>query len=131
VTPLAPREAGTGTPYDEALGLALERGAREARVPLERGVYGGLLGPAYETVAEVRMLAWMGTDAVGMSTVCEALAAHAAGARVTAISCITNHAAGIGAVPPSHAEVIAAGQEAAQRFSRLLELSVPHLAAAC
>ena len=93
-------------------------------------MYAGLLGPAYETPAEIRMLARMGVDAVGMSTVCEALAARAAGMRVAGISCITNLAAGIGARPPSHAEVLAAGKAAAERFTRLLDRSVPRLEAA-
>lgn len=131
VTPLERREAGSVAPYDEALGLALDAAAGDAGVALECGVYAGLPGPSYETPAEIRMLRWMGADAVGMSTVCEALAARAAGLRVAAISCITNLAAGIGASPPSHDEVLAAGREAAGRFTRLLERAVPRLAAAC
>jgi purine-nucleoside phosphorylase len=84
-TPLAREEAGGGRVYDEALGAALERGAVDAGVALESGVYAGLLGPSYETPAEIRMLGWMGADAVGMSTVAEALAGRAAGGRVAAV----------------------------------------------
>lgn len=128
-TPLEKRESGSGSPYDEDFGRALESGAEEAHVDLQRGVYAGLPGPAYETPAEIRMLAWMGADAVGMSTVAEALAARACSARVAAISCITNQAAGITGERLSHAEVVAAGHEASQRFCNVLEMSVPHLAA--
>lgn len=128
-TPLARGERGEGPPYDRALGAALERGARDAGVELERGVYAALPGPSYETPAEIRMLAWIGADAVGMSTVLEALAARAAGARVAAVSCLTNLAAGIGGSRPNHEEVVAEGRAAAERFGRLLERSMPHLAA--
>jgi purine-nucleoside phosphorylase len=128
-TPLAPAEAGCGAPYDAELGAALDRGAADADVALESGVYAGLLGPSYETPAEIRMLAWMGADAVGMSTVAEALAARAAGARVAAISCITNLAAGLNDERLSHAEVVETGRAAAGSFARVLERSIPHLAA--
>ncbi|MBI5365303.1 MAG: purine-nucleoside phosphorylase [Planctomycetes bacterium] len=126
--PLLPRERGSGTPYDAEFGAALTKGAKEARVPLEAGVYAGLLGPTYETPAEIRMLRWAGADAVGMSTVAEAMTARAAGMKVAAVSCITNLAAGISKEPLSHAEVMAAGKAVATRFCKLLEKSVPHLA---
>ena len=128
--PLHPRERASGTPYDAEFGAALARGAKEARVPLEEGVYAGLLGPAYETPAEIRMLRWAGADAVGMSTVAEAMAACASGMKVAAVSCITNLAAGITKEPLSHSEVVAAGRAVATRFCKLLETSVPHLAEA-
>jgi purine-nucleoside phosphorylase len=126
-TPLAASEAGLGSPYDEGLGEALERGARDADVALERGVYAGLVGPSYETPAEIRMLDWMGADAVGMSTVCEAQAGRAAGMRVAGISCIANHAAGIATRPLLHTEVLEAAAAVAERFARLLEHAIPHL----
>ncbi|MGB3052619.1 MAG: purine-nucleoside phosphorylase [Polyangiales bacterium] len=81
---------------DVAAGLGFE---------LRRGVYAGLLGPAYETPAEVRMLRTLGADAVGMSTVLEVLAARHMGLRVLGISCISNLAAGISKGPLSHEEV--------------------------
>lgn len=126
-SPLLCAERGAGNPYAPELSAALEAGARDAGVDLVHGVYGGLLGPTYETPAEIRMLRWMGVDAVGMSTVAEALAAHAAGARVAAISCITNHAAGITGEKLSHDEVIETGKAAADRFCALLTAAVPHL----
>ncbi len=77
-----------------------------------RGVYAGLLGPSYETPAEVRMLQRLGADAVGMSTVHEAIALHAMGAEVAGMSLITNLAAGIAPAPLAHADVVAAGLQA-------------------
>jgi purine-nucleoside phosphorylase len=129
-TPLVTGEGGYGSPYDEALGSALDEAAVEAGVALERGVYAGLPGPSYETPAEIRLLRTLGADAVGMSTVLEALAGHAAGLRVVAISLITNPAAGLSRGPLSHAEVVAAGAAAGERFGALLAAAVPRLAAA-
>lgn len=128
-TPLSERERGLGSPYDARLGAALTRGAEEAGVALLEGVYAGLRGPSYETPAEIRTLRWMGASAVGMSTVAEALAAHAAGAHVAAISCITNYAAGVSERPLAHDEVLDVGRQAAGRFGALLEHSLPHIAA--
>ncbi len=126
-TPLLPGEERVANPYDPALGAALDAAARAAGVPLERGVYAGVLGPSYETPAEIRWLAEFGADAVGMSTVCEAQAARAEGLRVAAISCITNPAAGLAAGPLHHEEVVAVGKQAAQRFCDLLAAAVPLL----
>jgi purine-nucleoside phosphorylase len=117
----AAEKRGCGSPWDAAAGRALDSAARAAGVALESGVYGGLLGPAYETPAEIRWLRAIGVDAVGMSTIAEALAAHAAGMRVAGVSCITNLAAGLSAAPPAHAEVLAAGERAAGAFGLLLE----------
>jgi purine-nucleoside phosphorylase len=129
-TPLARHERGSGPVWDEALGRALERGARAAGVALESGVYAGLSGPAYETPAEIRMLRTFGADAVGMSTVAEALAARAAGLRVAGVSCITNFAAGLADAPLAHADVLEVGRRSAREFCNLLERAVPELAAA-
>lgn len=93
--------------------------ARAVDPTLQDGVYAGLTGPAYETPAEIRMLETMGADLVGMSTVHEAIAAHALGARVLGISVVTNRAAGKGA-KLDHAEVQRAGARAAERMESLL-----------
>ncbi len=90
-----------------------------------QGIYAGLLGPGYETPAEIQMLKTMGASAVGMSTVLEASALNAMGAKVVGLSLISNMAAGIadtsaGPVPLNHGEVLAAGQAAASRMTRLL-----------
>lgn len=127
VSPLRAEERGFGTPYDPELGAVLDEAARAAGVTLEKGVYAGLTGPSYETPAEIRRLSDLGADAVGMSTVAEALAAHAAGMRVTGISCITNLAAGLGEGVLNHEEVIATGHATSEKFADLLEAALPHL----
>ncbi|HKQ71265.1 MAG TPA: purine-nucleoside phosphorylase, partial [Polyangiaceae bacterium] len=85
--------------YDPRLGELAHAAARELGVELKEGVYAGLLGPSYETPAEIRMLRTLGADAVGMSTVLEVIALRQLGVRVAAISCITNLAAGISPTP--------------------------------
>lgn len=102
--------------YDEEL-RAL---ARSVDGELQERVYAGLRGPAYETPAEVAMLATLGADLVGMSTVLEAITARAAGARVLGISIVTNLAAGVSPTPLSHDEVAEAGRRAAPRLTNLL-----------
>ena len=96
-----------------------EAGAAEA-VPLAEGVYVGLLGPSYETPAEVRMLAGLGGHAVGMSTVLECVAARWAGLEVCGISLVTNAGAGYSGQPLTHEEVLAAGSAAGPRMVRLV-----------
>ena len=109
-------------PYDPALQELAERLALEAGVRTVRGVYAAVLGPSYETRAEVGMLRRLGADAVGMSTVPEVLVARARGVSVLGISLITNPAADLVTAPLDHADVIAAGRAAAGRFSRLVRL---------
>jgi purine-nucleoside phosphorylase len=87
---------------------------------LKEGVYAGLIGPTYETPAEVRMLRTLGASLVGMSTVLEAIAAHYLGARVLGISIVTNLAAGVSPQPLSHDEVAEVGLSASARLERLL-----------
>jgi purine-nucleoside phosphorylase len=108
-------------PYDGALAQQLREHAGALGIVLQEGVYGGLLGPTYETPAEVRMLATLGADAVGMSTVPEVIVARAIGMRVAGISCITNLAAGISTHPLSHAEVLETTRRVAARFETLVE----------
>ena len=87
---------------------------------LKKGVYAAMAGPNYETPAEIRMLRALGADAVGMSTVPEAIAARHAGMRVVAISLITNAAAGTSPKPVSHAEVLETARKARARMAALL-----------
>lgn len=107
-------------PYDPALQrLALEAAALEG-IPLSRGVYAAVLGPSFETPAEVGMLERMGAHAVGMSTVPEVICAQARGLRVLAVSLITNRAAGRGGEPPSHLEVQEVARRAGPRMEALI-----------
>ena len=114
-------------PYDDALARQLLAHAGHLGFPLQEGVYGGLLGPTYETPSEVRMLATLGADAVGMSTVPEVIVARAMGMRVAGISCITNLASGISPHPLSHAEVLETTTIVAERFEALVERWVAQL----
>jgi len=88
---------------------------------LNRGIYCGLSGPTYETPAEIHMFRLLGADAVGMSTVPEAIAARHQGTRVLGISCITNLAAGMSGEPINHEEVIETGARVAEVFKELLK----------
>ncbi|MDT7579705.1 MAG: purine-nucleoside phosphorylase [Pseudonocardiales bacterium] len=94
--------------------------ARAIDPTLTEGVYAGLPGPHFETPAEIRMLRGLGADLVGMSTVLEAIAAHAEGVEVFALSLVTNLAAGMSGAPLDHQEVLAAGAAAATRMGGLL-----------
>jgi purine-nucleoside phosphorylase len=108
-------------PYDPALRDLARAVARELGVPLQDGVYAGLLGPTYETPAEVRMLSLLGADAVGMSTVPEVIVARAVGMRVLGVSCITNMACGLSLSPLSHDEVLETTRMVARSFEALVE----------
>lgn len=103
--------------------------ARELGLTLAEGVYGALRGPCYETPAEIRMLRDLGVDAVGMSTVPEAIVARHCGMKVLAISCITNVAAGLTNAEINHDEVIEIGKRAGQDLARLIVHVVPRLIA--
>jgi purine-nucleoside phosphorylase len=116
-------------PYDPALQALAEGLALELRIRTVRGVYAAVSGPSYETPAEIRMLALLGADAVGMSTVPEVLVARAAGLRVLGVSLISNIAAGMSGQPLDHAEVIAAGEEARDRFALLVRAVVSRIGA--
>ena len=114
-------------PYERALAAVLRREATKLGFPLRDGVYCGLLGPTYETPAEVRMLATLGADAVGMSTVPEVTVARAIGMRVAGVSCITNFASGTTPNPLSHTEVLETTALVASRFESLVERFVAAL----
>lgn len=107
-------------PYDPALRQVLRDAAAAAAVPVVEGVYAGLIGPTYETPAEVRMLERFGADAVGMSTVPEVIAARALGMCVAGVSCITNLAAGLSAAPLSHAEVLETTERVKMSFEKVV-----------
>lgn len=106
--------------YDPALGGLLERAGRAAGARVRRGVYLAVSGPSYETPAEVRAYRWLGADAVGMSTVPEAVVARQCGLRVAGLSCISNLAAGLQKTPLSHAEVLETAEQVKPTAARLL-----------
>jgi purine-nucleoside phosphorylase len=99
--------------------LAIEE-ARAIGTELRRGIYGALSGPSYETPSEIHLLRSLGADAVGMSTVPEAIVARHMGMDVLGISCITNMAAGISDEPINHEEVMATGDSVRDIFTKLL-----------
>jgi purine-nucleoside phosphorylase len=107
-------------PYDSELRALAHRVAREQGATLAEGVYFGLLGPSYETRAEVRMLAKLGADAIGMSTVPEVTVARALGMRVLGFSCVTNLACGLAAAPITHEEVLETTARVAARLQQLV-----------
>lgn len=106
--------------WDGELRGRLHAAARAEDVDLREGIYLGLTGPTYETPAEVRMIRALGADAVGMSTVMEAMAANWAGIRVCGVSLVTNAGAGLSATPLTHEEVLAAADEAGPRLARVI-----------
>ena len=104
---------------DEAAAMGLE---------MRRGIYAGLAGPSYETPAEIHMMRNLGADAVGMSTVPEAIVARHMNLRVVGISCITNLAAGVSDEPVDHSQVMATGERVREQFGELLRRILPKLA---
>lgn len=107
--------------YDSELVELVERVGDSIGVDLQEGVYLAFSGPSYETPAEIRMARTMGADAVGMSTVPEAIVASWAGIKVIGISCICNSAAGVSTVGLSHNDVIRAADLAKDKFKKLIK----------
>jgi len=126
---LGPRFPDMSRAYDPALRAVARTAARDTDVPVREGVYAGMLGPSYETPAELAMLARWGADAVGMSTVVEVIAARHGGLRVLGIAAITNAAlpAGGPAGPVTHEEVLAVARALEPRFLRLVRRTVRDL----
>jgi purine-nucleoside phosphorylase len=114
-------------PYDPGLRAIAREVARRQKIPLAEGVYVGLLGPSYETPAEIRMLERLGADAVGMSTVLEVIAARAAGLRCLGFSAITNPAAGVTLNKLDHLEVMEVAYRIAGELAALIEGVVAEL----
>jgi purine-nucleoside phosphorylase len=118
--PPHPRFPDMTRAYDLRLSELARLVASEEGIALEEGVYAGVLGPSYETPAEIRMLATIGADVVGMSTVLEVIALRHRGVRVGALSVVTNFAAGLADAPLDHAEVQIAADSARDRLERLV-----------
>jgi purine-nucleoside phosphorylase len=121
---LGPRFPDMSDLYSKTLRETLKVKAAAAGIPVEEGVYVMFAGPSYETPAEIRMARGFGADAVGMSTVPEAIAARHCGMRVLGVSCITNCAAGILDTPLSHAEVVETTARVKAQFIRLVDLAL-------
>ncbi|MDO3409572.1 purine-nucleoside phosphorylase [Saccharibacillus sp. CPCC 101409] len=131
---IGPNDADLGVRFpdmSEAYSRRLRAAAKEAAegqgFTFREGVYAGLLGPSYETPAEIRMLRTLGADAVGMSTVSETIVARHAGLEVLGISCITNMAAGILDQPLSHAEVMETADLVKEKFLGLVLSIIPKM----
>lgn len=114
-------------PYDAGARAAAREVAIGHRIALTEGVYAGVLGPSYETVAEIAMLRQMGADVVGMSTVPEVVAARALGMRVLGVSCVTNDTGSRNGPKLSHAEVLSVAAEASDRLRLLIHDTLPRL----
>ena len=117
---LGPRFPDMSDVYDPKLCDAARAAAKALGITLREGIYAALLGPSYETPAEVRMLRGFGANAVGMSTVPEAIALRHMGVRAAAISCITNLAAGLSPTKLDHSEVEATAKATREKFVALL-----------
>jgi purine-nucleoside phosphorylase len=122
-----PRFPDLSEVYDKEFQEIAIQEARAIKIELRRGIYAALTGPSYETPAEIRMLRAAGADAVGMSTVPEAIVARHMGLKVLGISCITNMAAGVLDKPIDHAEVIETGARVRVKFAELLRRVIPKL----
>ncbi|MBI4925374.1 MAG: purine-nucleoside phosphorylase [Bdellovibrio sp.] len=127
VTQLGPRFPDLSEAYNKKCINIIENVTKDLGISLKHGVYAGLMGPTYETPAEVRMLRTLGADAVGMSTVPECIAANHLGVRVLGISCIANLAAGQSPQKLTHHEVLESSKLAANKLSSILEKAIPLL----
>lgn len=121
---LGPRFPDMSTVYDRELQDIIRNQAKKNSIFLQEGVYTQLTGPSFESPAEIKLMRALGCDAVGMSTVVEAIAANHCGMRVCGISCISNLAAGMTDNPLNHEEVQMAADMAAPRFKQLLTESI-------
>lgn len=121
---MGPRFCDMTDTYDARYRSIMKETAQRMEIPLQEGVYIQFSGPQYETPAEIRMARALGADAAGMSTACEAIAAHHAGMRVCGISCITNMAAGVTGKQLSHAEVQETADRVSLRFQKLVTAGI-------
>jgi purine-nucleoside phosphorylase len=127
IAELGPRFPDMGNAYDKELREVLTKVASHHHVELKTGVYCSVLGPTYETPAEIRMLRTIGADMVGMSTVSEVIAANHLGLRVAGVACITNYAAGIKQEKLSHADVKKVAEKAMVGFATILTETISEL----
>jgi purine-nucleoside phosphorylase len=126
---LGPRFPDMSEAYSRAYRDTAKEVAVELCVPISEGVYAAMLGPSYETPAEIRYLRTIGADVVGMSTALEAIVANHMGIKVLGISCVTNMAAGILPQKINHAEVLETGAQVRDTLVRFLKTLLPRLEA--
>ncbi len=127
IAELGPRFPDMGQAYDPDLTALLKQVAANHHVNLKSGVYCSVLGPTYETPAEIRMLRTIGADLVGMSTVPEVIAANHLGLKVAGVACVTNYAAGIKAEKLNHADVKKVAEKAMVGFATILTETISEL----
>jgi purine-nucleoside phosphorylase len=114
--------------YDPELRALLQKSSSDLKINLQEGIYCGVMGPSYETPAEIRMFRLIGADLVGMSTVPEVIVANHCGLKVCALSCVTNFAAGIKPEKLNHDDVKDEAQKVTQKFTALLNEFLNHYA---
>lgn len=124
---LGPRFPDMGNAYDKEMREILHSVAKNHHVEIKDGVYCSVLGPTYETPAEIRMMRIIGADLVGMSTVPEVIAANHMGVKVVGVACITNYAAGIKQEKLSHADVKKVAEKAMVGFATVLTETIGEL----
>jgi purine-nucleoside phosphorylase len=127
IAELGPRFPDMSEAYDPELRALLKQVAKNHHVDLKNGVYCSVLGPTYETPAEIRMLRTIGADLVGMSTVSEVIAANHLGLKVAGVACVTNYAAGIKQEKLSHADVKKVAEKAMVGFATILTETIGEL----
>lgn len=127
IAELGPRFPDMGNAYDKELRELLHEVAQNHQINLKSGVYCSVLGPTYETPAEIRMLRIIGADLVGMSTVPEVIAANHLGLKVAGVACVTNYAAGIKQEKLSHADVKKVAEKAMVGFAVVLTETIGEL----
>ncbi len=126
-TAIGPRFVPMDSAYDQATQQIMQQAAESLNIPLPSGVYIGVLGPQFETPAEIRAFKALGADLVGMSTVLEVIAACHCGMKVNGVSAVTNVASGLLDTPIEHDSVLEHGATAGAQLSRLLKTVVPQL----
>jgi len=124
---LGPRFPDMTQIYDPELCQSVRAAAERLGLELKEGVYAQLTGPSFESVSEIKMLGALGADVVGMSTVCEAIAARHMGMRVCAVSCVSNMAAGLQGKPLSHEDVQEAAAKVGADFRKLIAETISRL----
>lgn len=124
---LGPRFPDMTHTYCPKIRESIKKAAKEIAYSIKSGVYVGVLGPSYETPAEIKMYQTLGGDMVGMSTVAEAIAGHHCGLKISGISCITNMAAGLGQEELDHADIKEEANKVKDTFIALLESTLHHL----